>query len=164
MAILEIKKYPDPILRKKAQPVEKITDEIEKLKKDMVETMIKNEGVGLAATQVGQLKRIIIIQTEKDPLELINPKIIKRSKKTEITEEGCLSFPGLRLKIKRAKEVEISARDKVGLEVQISAQGLQARVFQHEIDHLDGRLFIDRLSFFQRLRIRKELKELMKRF
>lgn len=164
MAILEIKKYPDPILRKKAQPVEKITDEIEKLQKDMVETMIKNEGVGLAATQVGQLKRIIIIQTEKDPLELINPKIIKRSKKTEITEEGCLNFPGFWLKIKRAKEVEVSALDKAGREVQISAQGPQARIFQHEIDHLNGILFIDRLSFFQRLKIRKKLKEFMKRF
>ena len=160
MAILEIKKYPDPILRKRAQSVGKITNEIRKLKKDMVETMIKNEGVGLAATQVGQLKRIITIQTEKEPLELINPRIIRKGKETEITEEGCLSFPSLRLKIKRVKEVEVRARDKAGREVQISAQGLQARILQHEINHLDGILFIDRLGFFQRLKIRKKLKEL----
>ena len=158
MATLEIKKYPDPILRKKSQAVEKITDEIEKLKKDMVETMIKNNGVGLSAPQVGQLKRIITVQTDKEPLELVNPKIIKKSKETEVVEEGCLSFPGFWLKIKRAKKVEVRAKDKAGREVQISAQGLQARVLQHEIDHLDGILFIDRLGFFQRLKLRKYFK------
>ena len=160
MATLEIKKYPDPILRKKAQPVGKITNEIKKIKEDMVETMIKDEGMGLAAPQVGQLKRIIIIQTEKEPLELVNPKVLKQSKETEIAKEGCLSFPGLWLEIKRAKEVEVRARDKAGREVQISAQGLQARILQHEIDHLDGILFIDKLGFFQRLKIRKKLKEI----
>ena len=160
MAILEIKKYPDPVLREKAQPVGEITNEIKKLKENMVETMIKNEGAGLAAPQVGQLKRIITIQTDKEPLELVNPRILKQSEEAEITKEGCLSFPGLWLKIKRAKEVEVRARDKAGREVQISAQGLQARILQHEIDHLDGILFIDRLGFFQRLKIRKKLKEI----
>lgn len=158
MAILEIKKYPDSILRKISQEVGEITDDIEKLKKDMTETMIKNGGAGLAAPQVGQLKRIITVQTDKEPLELINPKIIKKSKETEVAEEGCLSFPGLWLNIRRSKEVEIRARDKAGREVQISAQGFQARVLQHEIDHLDGILFIDKLGFFQRLQLGKKLK------
>jgi len=154
MATLEIKKYPDPILRQKAQEVGEIADEIEKLKKDMAETMAKTGGAGLAAPQVGHLKRIITVQTDKDPLELINPKIIKKSRETEVVEEGCLSFPGLWLKIRRAKRVEVRARDKAGREVQIAAQGLQARALQHEIDHLDGILFIDRLNFFQRLKFR----------
>lgn len=158
MAILEIKKYSDPLLSKRSQPVEKITNDIKKLIKDMVETMMKNGGAGLAANQVGQLKRIITIQTEKEPLELINPIIIRRSKEIEIAEEGCLSFPGLWLKIKRAREVGVRAQDEGGREVQISAQGLQARILQHEIDHLDGILFIDRLGFFQRLKIKKKIK------
>ena len=160
MAILGIKKYPDPILRQKSQEIEEITPEIEKLKKDMAETMTKKGGAGLAAPQVGQLKRIITVQTDKDPLELVNPRIIKQSKETEMAEEGCLSFPGLWLKIRRAKEVEVKAQDKANREVQILAKGFQARVLQHEIDHLDGILFIDRLSFLQKLRLKNKLKQI----
>jgi peptide deformylase len=155
MAILEIKKYPDPILRKKCQEVKEMTEEIRDLFQDMIQTMTKNQGIGLAAPQIGILKRIIVVQTENATQAFINPKIIKESKEIDLGEEGCLSFPGLFLKIKRAKEVEVKALDIKGNEIRIKAEGLVARIFQHEIDHLDGILFIDRISFWQRLKIKK---------
>ena len=154
MAILKIKKYPDPILRKKCQEVKEVTEEIKNLGWDMVETMKKNEGIGLAAPQVSELKRIIVVRTEKGPQVFINPKIIKKSRETIIDEEGCLSFPGLWLRIKRAKRVEIEALNENGEKISLKAEGLPARVLQHEIDHLDGILFIDRLSFWQKLKIK----------
>ncbi len=190
---LEIKKYPDPILRKKAEEIKEITQEIKKICQDIAETIIENQGIGLAAPQVGELKRIIVVQTEKGgeenlssssptergeaerrlrrdlflrpaaarlPEVFINPKIIKKSKEIEIGEEGCLSFPDLFLKIKRAKRVEIEALNMQGKKIQIKVECLTARVFQHEIDHLDGILFIDRISFWQRLRARNKLKKL----
>jgi peptide deformylase len=156
---LEIKKYPDPILRKKAEKINEITQEIKKICEDMAEVMVEQKGIGLAAPQIGESKRILAIRTENGPEVFLNPKIIKKSKETEIGEEGCLSFPGLFLKNKRAKKIEIQALDVQGEEIQIKAGDLMARVFQHEIDHLNGILFIDRLGFWQRLRIRKKLKQ-----
>lgn len=148
----EIVKYPNSILRKKCEEVKEITEDIKKLGQEMMTIiMTENQGLGLAAPQIGELKRIIVVQTEKGPEVFINPEIIKKSKKTEIREEGCLSFPGLFLKIKRAKEAEIEALDLQGEKIKIKAEDLPARVFQHEIDHLDGILFIDRISFFQKL-------------
>ena len=154
----KIKIYPDPILRKKCQEVKEVSEEIKNLGWDMVETMKEKEGIGLAAPQVGELKRVIIVQTEKGPQIFINPKIFKKSKEKILSEEGCLSFPGLYLKIKRARRVEVKAFDQDEKEIQIKAEGLSARIFQHEIDHLDGILFIDRLNIFQRWRIKKRLK------
>ena len=161
--ILPIKKYPDPVLRKKCQEVKELTEEIKKLGLDILETMIVNQGVGLAAPQVGELKRIIVVHpilkrtpeeiAARTPQVFINPKIIKKSRETIIEEEGCLSFPGLFLKVKRAKEVEIEALNENGEKIHFKVEGLAARVFQHEIDHLDGILFIDRLSFWQKLKI-----------
>jgi peptide deformylase len=150
----KIIKYPDPILRKKCEEVRGVTEEIRSLGFEMIEIMTENEGIGLAAPQVGELKRIIVVQTEKGSEIFINPKIIKKSKETIINEEGCLSFPGLFLKIKRAKEVEIEALNERGEKIQVRAEGLPARIFQHEIDHLDGILFIDRLSFWQKLKLK----------
>lgn len=150
----KIIKYPDPILRKKCEEVRGVTEEIRSLGFEMIEIMTENEGIGLAAPQVGELKRIIVVQTEKGSEIFINPKIIKKSKETIIDEEGCLSFPGLFLKIKRAKEVEIEALNERGEKIQVRAEGLPARIFQHEIDHLDGILFIDRLSFWQKLKLK----------
>ena len=158
MAILEIKKYPDPILRKKCQEVKEINEDVRKLISDMIETMQKNNGIGLAAPQVGVLKRIIVAETANGPKGFINPRILKKSKETEIIEEGCLSFPGLFLKIKRAKEIEIEAFDEEGKK--IKAEGLLARVLQHEIDHLNGILFIDKINIFQRWKVKKQLKKL----
>lgn len=156
--IRKILKYPNPILRKKCQEVREITEEIKNLAWDMVKTMERNKGIGLAASQIGELKRIIIAQIGKKPQIFINPKIIKKSKESLLAQEGCLSFPGLFLKIKRAKEVEIEALNEEGKVGKIKTEGLPARIFQHEIDHLDGILFIDRISFWQRLKIGKKLK------
>jgi len=154
MATLEIKKYPEPILRKKCQELKEITPEIKELVLNMTETMLKNQGIGLAAPQVGVLKRIIAVKTSR---VFINPKIIRKSRKTIIDEEGCLSFPGLFLKIKRAKEVEIEALNENGEKIYFKTEGLPARIFQHEIDHLDGILFIDRISFWQKLKFKLKL-------
>ena len=166
--ILKILKYPDPILRKKSEEIKEITPDIKGLVFDMAETMVKNQGIGLAAPQVGELKRIIVVHLIKDrsaqekaatnPQIFINPKIIKKSMEVAVDEEGCLSFPGLFLKIKRAKEVEIEALNERGEIIHLKAVGLAARVLQHEIDHLDGILFFDHLSFWQKLKLRKKLK------
>ena len=154
MAILEIIKYPNPILRKKCEEIREVTEEIKKLSREMIEVMVKGQGVGLAASQVGELKRVIIVQLEKGPEVFINPKIIKKSKETEIGEEGCLSFPGLFLKIKRKKEIEIEALNEKGEKIHLKTEGLPARIFQHEIDHLDGILIIDKINFWQRLKLK----------
>lgn len=154
MAILKIKKFNEPVLRKKCKRVRKIDKKIKKLVVDITQTMKKNQGIGLAAPQVGVLKRAITVQTDlKDQriLVLVNPKILKKSKETETGEEGCLSFPDIFLKIKRAKKIEIEGLDINGKKVKIKAQGLLARVFQHEIDHLDGILFFNRLSFIKKI-------------
>ena len=155
--ILEIKKYPDPILRKKSEEVKEITQEIKNLGQNMIETMVKGQGIGLAAPQVGELKRIITVKTQKGPEIFINPKITKKSRETEILEEGCLSFPGLFLKIKRVKGVEVESLDIEGRKLHIKVIGVLAQAFQHEIDHLDGVLFIDRLSLVQRWKIKKKI-------
>jgi len=164
----EIIKYPNLILRKKCQEVKEVTEEIRNLGLDMIESMTESQGIGLAASQVGELKRIIAVhlvkertseeKVEVEPRVFINPKIVKKSKEDELEEEGCLSFPGLWLKIKRAKEVEVEALNEKGEKIHLKAQGLPARILQHEIDHLDGILFIDRIGFWQKLSIRRKLK------
>jgi len=162
MAILEIKKFNEPVLRKKCEKVKKVDEEIKKLIVDMVQTMKEEQGIGLAAPQVGVSKRVIVVQTDLEGrriLALVNPKIIKKSQEKEKDEEGCLSFPGIFLEIKRAKEVEVEGLDIKREKIKLKAKGLLARVFQHEIDHLDGVLFIDRISFWQRLKIRKKLQQ-----
>ena len=154
MAILEIKKFNDPVLREKCKKVGKVDKKIKKLIVDIAQTMKKNQGIGLAAPQVGVSKRAITIQTNlkgQRILGLVNPKILKKSRETEKDEEGCLSFPGIFLKIKRAKEIEIESLDINGEKIKMKAQGLLARVFQHEIDHLDGILFFNRLSFIKKI-------------
>lgn len=158
--VLEIKKYPNPILRKKSEEIKEITPEIKELVFNMKETMEKNQGVGLSAPQVGVSKRIIIVDTPEGPKEFINPKFFKKSKETELGEEGCLSFPRLFLKIKRSKEVLVKAKDIDGKDLGVEANGILARIFQHEIDHLDGILFIDKISFWQRIKIKRKLKNI----
>jgi len=154
MTTLEIKKYPDPILKQKCQEVEDIDNEVLKLISEMKKIVTEADGAGLAAPQVGVPRRMIVIQTEDGPQAFINPKIISKSKEVETMEEGCLSFPGIRLNIKRAKGVLIEALDTDGKVIQVEAKNIQARIFQHEIDHLDGILFIDRLGFLQRLKMK----------
>ncbi len=144
-------KYPNPILRKKATEVKELSEEIKKFAGDMIETMIESQGIGLSAPQIGESKRIIVVQMEKGPQVFVNPKIIVESKEKELMEEGCLCFPKLFLEIKRAKKVQIEAVTMAGEKVRIEAEGLLARIFQHEVDHLDGILFINRVSFSRKL-------------
>lgn len=155
MAVLEIKKFNDPVLRKKCEPVLKVDKKIKKLIVDIAQTMEKNQGVGLAAPQVGVLKRVIVVRTDLKSqriLGLVNPKIVKKGREKKIDEEGCLSFPGVFLKIERAKKAEVEGLDINGKKIKIRAEGVLARVFQHEIDHLDGILFFSRLNFFQKIK------------
>ena len=149
--LLEIKKYPDPVLRKKTQDVDKITPEIREMISDMTETMLKKDGVGLAAPQVGISKKIIVIKLET-PKVFINPIITNKSKETDIMEEGCLSFPKFFLKIKRPKKIELIALDENGKKIEITAEGLMARVLQHETDHVNGILFVDRAGILQKIK------------
>ncbi len=153
MAILEIKKFNDPVLREKCVRVAKVDRKIKKLIVVLAQTMEKNQGIGLAASQIGELKRVIVVQTNlKDQriLGLVNPKIVKKSQEKEIAEEGCLSFPGIFLKIRRPKETVVEGLDIQGKKVRLETKGLLSRVFQHEIDHLDGILFFNRLSLIKR--------------
>ncbi|MBN2395683.1 MAG: peptide deformylase [Candidatus Atribacteria bacterium] len=160
MAILQLKKYGSPVLREKAVPINNIDTEIEKLANDMIETMYVEGGVGLAAPQVGISKRIIIIDTgEKGIMVLINPVIIKREGEIK-EEEGCLSVPGIYSIVRRSSSVTVEALDLKGNKVQVSQEGFLAVALQHEIDHLDGYLFIDRLSPAKRLMIKDQLKEM----
>lgn len=135
----------NPILRKKSQPIKKITADILDLAKDMIEIMNKNDGIGLSACQVGKNIRMFVILSElsSDKKVFINPEIIKISKKTEILEEGCLSLPGITLLIKRAKSLKIKAIDEHGKQFKLKAKDLLARVIQHELDHLNGILIIN---------------------
>lgn len=161
MSILEILTYPDPVLRKKAKPVERIDERIKNLIEDMVETMYAAPGVGLAATQVGESLRVITIDVthkEEGVIALINPEII--SGEGECTEEeGCLSVPDFKETILRKKKVLVKGLDPEGKEREISAEGLLAIAFQHEIDHLDGILIIDRVSRLKRDIFKKKLKK-----
>jgi peptide deformylase len=132
------------ILREKSKPVEIITADILGLAKDMIETMVKNNGVGLAAAQIGKNIRMFVANREFSPKQIfINPEICKISKKTETIEEGCLSFPGMYKKIPRAKTIKIRATDENGKEFKLKAKAMLARIIQHEMDHLDGILIVD---------------------
>lgn len=135
----------NPILRKKSLRIKSINNDIQKLAKSMIEIMTENDGVGLAAPQVGKNIRMFVVPKELSKKTVfINPEIIKLSKKTEITEEGCLSLPNTFISLKRAKSLKIKALDETGKEFQLKAKGLLACVIQHENDHLDGILITDK--------------------
>ena len=144
MAIRIIRKDEDPILRKKAKKVEKINERVETLIKDMRETMYDADGVGLAATQVGVLKRIILVDVGEGLLEMINPEILE-SCGEEVDEEGCLSLPGVNGVVPRPEAVTVKGLNPEGQEIIIEAKNLFARAICHEIDHLNGVLFTDRM-------------------
>jgi len=161
MSILDILHYPDPRLRNCAKPVEEFDDELKAFADSMLETMYHSSGIGLAATQVGVAKRVVVIDVsdERDqPQFLINPEILSREGE-EISEEGCLSVPSVYEKVARAEHIRFKAQDKNGDPVEMDADGLLAVCIQHEIDHLDGKLFIDYLSGLKRQRIRKKLEK-----
>jgi peptide deformylase len=153
---------PDPILRKKSETLEKVDNELRVLLDDMLETMYAAPGIGLAAVQIGILKRLIVIDISKDkekknPLFFINPEIISTSNKTSIYEEGCLSLPGHFAEIERPAECKIKFVDYNGKERELKANGLLATCIQHEVDHLNGILFIDYLSKLKKDMIVKKL-------
>jgi peptide deformylase len=159
MAILEIKEYGDPILREKALSVEEITPDISNLIKDMAESMYASSGVGLAAPQVGVSKRIIIIDEDEEKLMvLVNPEIIN-SEGEAVDEEGCLSLPGLYSDVKRSSKVTVKALNENGDPIEITKEGLTARALQHEIDHLNGILFIDKIGRMERQILLNKLKK-----
>ncbi len=153
---------PDPILRKKSENLEKVDNNLKKLMDDMLETMYEAPGIGLAAVQIGILKRLIVIDISKDnekknPLFLINPEITFKSKNTSTYEEGCLSLPGQFAEIERPAECYLNYIDYNGKEKKLKADGLLATCIQHEIDHLNGILFIDYLSKLKKDMIIKKL-------
>ncbi|MBF0543780.1 MAG: peptide deformylase [Candidatus Riflebacteria bacterium] len=154
--IQKIYRLGDDVLRKSSEPVTQIDDSIRQLAKDMFETMYKANGVGLAAPQIGRNIRLVTIDVESNPIILINPEI-KKSVGKDTAEEGCLSVPGLREKVQRANKVIAFAIDLEGNTIEITAEGLMARAIQHEIDHLEGILFIDRISKARKIQIKREL-------
>ncbi len=161
MARLEILHFPDERLRTRAVPVEVVDDEIRRLVDDMFETMYEAPGIGLAASQVNVHKRVVVIDISEEknqPLVFINPEILSREGEEEM-EEGCLSVPGIYDKVRRAERVRVRALDREGKPFEIEADGLLAVCIQHEIDHLDGKLFVDYLSNLKRQRIRKKLEK-----
>ena len=160
MAVLSVRKYGDPVLRRRARPVERVTPEIERIISDMVDTMYDEVGLGLAAPQVGISLRLMVVGDDegREARALINPVIAEQGGEI-VAEEGCLSIPGVFAPIKRAEWVRLDAEDERGRPVSITARGLRARVFQHEMDHLDGVLFIDRLDPVARDKIKRRIKK-----
>jgi peptide deformylase len=161
MAQLNILHFPDPRLRLKAKPIEKVTDEIRQLANDMLETMYDAPGIGLAATQVNQQKRLIVIDVSEDktsPLFLINPELIETEGEREF-EEGCLSVPEAYETVTRADTIRVRALNLQGETFEMNADGILATCIQHEIDHLEGKLFVDYLSNLKRQRIKKRLEK-----
>ncbi len=164
MALLNILRFPDPRLRNKAKPISEVTDEIRQLADDMLETMYDAPGVGLAAIQVNVQKRLIVIDVSEDqsqPLILINPEVISSEGERD-HEEGCLSVPEAYETVTRADKVRVKALDRDGKNIEFDADELLATCVQHEIDHLDGKLFVDYLSNLKRQRIKKRLEKHLK--
>ncbi|HMB71027.1 MAG TPA: peptide deformylase [bacterium] len=165
MAVLEIRVYGDPVLREKAESVQEVDEEVRALAADMLDTVLDAEGVGLAGPQVGAPLRIIVVHPppgdggeREAPTVYLNPRIVSRTGPRESAEEGCLSIPGIYETVKRPRAVRVRARDLDGETIEFDADGMLARIFQHEIDHLDGVLFIDRIGPMRRALLKKQLR------
>jgi peptide deformylase len=162
MAVRSVRIYGDPVLRQKAEPIEQFDAALAALVSDMYETMHAYRGVGLAANQIGLLQRVLVIEMPRgegeEPLRLalVNPALSEASG-SEVDEEGCLSIPGVYEDVKRATQVRVQARDPQGRPLDFVAEGYLARIVQHEVDHLEGVLFLDRLSALRRQFLRKQL-------
>lgn len=166
--VLEILKYPDPFLKTRAKPVEAVDDGTRKLIDDMVETMYKAKGIGLASVQVGADRRVIVLDVPgegeqervkgKNLIALVNPEIVSSGGVT-VFDEGCLSVPGITADVERASSLKVRALDRAGDPVEIETDGLFAIALQHEIDHIDGILFIDRLSRLKREMIKRRIRK-----
>ncbi|HPE78862.1 MAG: peptide deformylase [Sedimenticolaceae bacterium] len=161
MAILDILHFPDARLRNVAKPVATVDDSVRRLIDDMFETMYAAPGIGLAAIQVNEARRVIVVDTTEDrsqPLALVNPEILSKDGVEEM-DEGCLSVPGVYETVQRAERIRVRALDRSGEPFEMDCDGLLAVCIQHEIDHLDGKLFVDYLSSLKRQRIRKKLEK-----
>lgn len=164
MALLDILHFPDPRLRQVCEPVAQVDDSIRQLIDDMFETMYDAPGIGLAAIQVNVHKRVLVTdvsEDESEPLVFINPQIIEADGH-EVMQEGCLSVPGFYEEVERAERIKVRALDRNGETFEMACDGLQAVCIQHEIDHLDGKLFVDYISPLKRNRIQKKLEKLKK--
>ncbi len=162
MALLEILEFPDPRLRTKAKPVARVTPQLQQLIEDMFETMYEAPGIGLAATQVNVHKRLLVMDVSEDkddPRVFINPEVTVLDDEVGEYDEGCLSVPGFYETVCRPQHVAVTALDKNGDSYTLEAHGLLAVCIQHEIDHLNGKLFVDYLSSLKRERIRKKLEK-----
>ncbi len=167
MALMRVRTYGDPVLRKVAEEITEFDQSLEEFTTDMVETMLKEDGIGLAAPQVGASIRMIVVgMPEEEDVEdrkifvMINPEITEHSEEMDVMEEGCLSLPGLSEEVKRYTELQLRFQDLKGETHEIKTNGLFARVLQHEIDHLDGVMFVDHLSPLKRSLLRGKLKRL----
>jgi peptide deformylase len=162
MSILHIKKLGDPVLKKKCKPVKEITPEIKQLAADMLETMYAAPGVGLAAPQVGLPIRMVVIDVrhegKRSPLVLVNPKIVSKNGKM-VEEEGCLSLPGIVANVKRYEDVTVEAVNEKGFPVSVSGKALLSKALQHELDHLEGIVFIDHLSWLAKQKLMREIRK-----
>ena len=156
---LEVKTFGDPVLKTRAARVKEFDDALLRLTEEMLVTMREREGVGLAANQVGRLRRVLVAGIEEDEYVLINPVIEARSDETEVLPEGCLSIPGIQVDVERPVAVTVSGQDAAGEKLRFEAEGLLARVFQHEIDHLDGVLILDRTDRESRKAALREWRE-----
>jgi len=159
MALLTILEYPNPRLRIKAEPVTEVDKALQQLVADMFETMYAAPGIGLAATQVDVHKRVLVMDVSEDqslPMCLINPEIVEANGK-EVSDEGCLSVPGIYEGVERASSIRVKAMDEKGESFELEADGLLAVCIQHEMDHLEGKLFVDYLSELKRQRLKKKL-------
>lgn len=160
----EIRTFGDPVLKSRATPVKEFDESLGKLAEEMLKIMRENDGVGLAANQIGRLKRILVAAYEDEGGEMkefviVNPKIQERSEESEKDVEGCLSLPGMRMEVERPTAVTVTGQDLSGEPLRVEAEGLLARIFQHEIDHLDGVLILDRTDRESRKQALREMRE-----
>ena len=156
---LDIRKFGDPVLKTRAAPVESFDESLVRLTQDMLATMRDKEGVGLAATQVGRLKRVFVAAIEDDEYVIVNPVLSDLSETTERGQEGCLSIPGINVEVDRPTAVTVTGQDASGEPLRIEAQDMLARVLQHEVDHLDGVLILDRTDRQSRKAAMREWRE-----
>lgn len=163
MEILDICIYPDPILRRKAQPVEKVGEEERRILEEMAKVMYNAKGIGLAAPQIGLNKQLVVVDAGEGLLKLVNPKIVKKSAAEDILEEGCLSLPQILLKVRRPKRVVVEGLNQDNQRLRIEAEGILSHAIQHEIDHLLGILIIERVNWLERMRLKAKLRKLKKR-
>ena len=156
---LDIRTFGDPVLKTRAAPVETFDESLARLTEDMLATMRDNDGVGLAANQVGRLKRVLVASVDDEDFVIVNPVVTERSETTERAPEGCLSIPGINVEVDRATAVTVTGQDASGEPLRVEAMDMLARVLQHEVDHLDGVLILDRTDRQSRKAAMREWRE-----